>query len=479
MADLTEDARTAPVPDLEWGLATGDAWAAPSTGSDRTVGGADRLPHYAPAALDWADDVTAVVGGRPDGRRATAGWRYLQPDGPDGWDRAALDRADRALDAALGAGLRPEVTPAHLELPGWLEERGGWACRETAARYAEFAAGLGRRFGDRVDRWVATPDLGGIVCDHVAGMRPPARGTGPAGAGALHHALLGAGLASRALRAAGVRGAVGAAAPLIGGYPATGDPFDRLAAERFESWTVRLCLDPVLLGRHMVPEDGGQQNPAARFARAGDLAAVAARPDFLSVHWHAPCWLAAPENLPRLLPASGGFGPLNEVDRLVARLGFALVPTDQTDPSSIGLPLMPEALADALARLGELYGTALPPVLVTDSGKGDHAATDPGSGAAVRRRRLLADRLFWLSGVAAGGVDVRGYSYWSVRDDAAWKLPYAQAYGWTAGAGAAAPPPGLWRAWTRSGAFAATAGSPGEPRDGPGGGGTVALLPRC
>jgi beta-glucosidase len=411
-----------PMGDLDWGLATVKSLVESSSADGLDLDFSDQ-------ARLWAEDIQEIVGVNPVGRRALLGWPRLQPT-PGRTNRAALDRVDRALDAMLAAGQRPNLTLTHLDLPEWLENRGGWLARETALRFGAFAAEMGRRFGDRVDRWVTTPSLGGIVADHVAGMRPPGRGAGGVGGlTAVHHGLLGHGLAVQALRAAGVRGSVGGALPLIGAYPATDDPFDRLALERFESWAIKLFFDPMLLGRHMVPDEPVPSVGATGCVRPGDMEIIAVPQDCLSVQWHSPCRIAAPENLPRVLPALGCFQPLNEANRLLARLGFTIIPFDDVATTSLGLPILPEALADALALVHGAYGRALPPLCITDSGKGDRVGAGPDPEAARTRRRVLGSRLVWLSNVRADGLDIQGYEYWSVMDNLAWQLRYAQAYG--------------------------------------------------
>ncbi|MFG3022320.1 family 1 glycosylhydrolase [Streptomyces sp. NPDC048254] len=461
--------------DLDWGLATAGTLA-----GSPAVDGLDLS--LSSQARYWADDVQDIVGASPGSRRTVLGWARLQPD-PGRWDRAALDRCDRALDAVLEAGMRPDLTLMHLDLPDWLESRGGWLARETSLRFGEYAAEVGRRFGDRVDRWVTTPSLGGILADRIAGMRPPGRGaSGAAGLAAVHHALLAHGLAVQALRGAGVRGRIGGSLPLIGAYPATGDPFDRLALERFESWAMGLLFEPMLLGRHMVPEEPGPSVEATGCVRPGDMETIAVAQDFLNLLWHAPCRIAAPENLLLVLPALGCFEPLNEVNGLLVRLGFALIPFDDVGTTSLGLPILPEALADAVAVVHDRYGDVLPPLHITDSGKGDRGGVlGSATEAPAGRRRLLESRLFWLAGLMANGVDVQGYEYWSVMDNLGWLLDYALAYGRAVPETDPGPGPSLPCAWVSAGAFRANRADVPEPVEtpsAPGNGARVLALHR-
>ena len=163
-----------------------------------------------------------------------AGWPQLQPDGPGSWDQDALDRCDRALDALLARGTRPALTLLDRSLPPWLDAAGGWLARDTAEHFAAFAAELGRRFGDRVERWITSTDLAGpTLADHVAGMYTPGRGAGRAGLPAVHHILLANGLATQALGATGARAG---SAPRSPSWAATRPPTTPTTGSPWSAW---------------------------------------------------------------------------------------------------------------------------------------------------------------------------------------------------------------------------------------------------
>jgi beta-glucosidase len=329
--------------------------------------------------------------------------------------------------------------------------------RETALRFADYAAAMGDRFGDRVARWITSTDLvAPAVAECVAGMQPTGHGLGASGLPAVHHLLLAGGLAGLALQGAGVVGEVGTTVTLYGGYPATDDPWDRIAVERLESWGTRLFLDPMLLGEHMTTEDGRSPVEESGCVRPGDLEIISTAQDVLGLSWHLPLRVTAPENLPGVLPVLGCFQALNDVNRLLMSLGFAVVPFDKVETNSYGWPIVPEGLADALASLSDLYGDRLPPLSIIDNGMSDpdggrDGAEDAASQA--RRRAMLAARLSWLARVMACGVDVRGYEYWSVLDNLEHKLRYSQLYGVAVPEGEPLPQPPIPRDWSHADAF--------------------------
>jgi len=436
--------------DVDWGVATAESIAAPVAGPDCAGGVAPG--HF----RSWADDITALVGSVPTGHRSVLGWPYVQPDGPGSWDRAALDRCDRAIDGMLARGLRPGLTLLHRDLPDWLGGSDGWLARDTALRFADYAAEMGRRFGDRVSHWITSTDLGApAVAECMAGMSPSGRGHGAAGIPAVHHLLLAAGLGATALKAAGVSGEVGTTVGLVGGYPATDDPWDRVAVERLEAWGNRLFLDPMLLGEHMTGEDGYSPIEASGCVRPGDLETISTPQDMLALSWHLPIRVTAPENLPRVLPVLGCFQALNDVNSLLKRLGFAVVPFEKVEATSLGWPIVPEGLADALASLYSCYLDRLPPLHLVDNGMSDPDDVDEHDEVGrARRRAILRARLTWLAGVMDYGVRVRGYEYWSVLDNLGWKLDYSKLYGLSVPRGRAPAQPPIPRDWARTGAFA-------------------------
>mgnify|MGYP000046108812 FL=1 len=92
--------------------------------------------------------------------RMSIAWPRIQPT-PDGTVNAeGLDHYRRVLDMLRDNGIRPVVTLYHWDLPQYLQDLGGWPRRDTALRFAEYAACLAKAFGDRVDTWTTLNEHG-------------------------------------------------------------------------------------------------------------------------------------------------------------------------------------------------------------------------------------------------------------------------------------------------------------------------------
>jgi beta-glucosidase len=102
----------------------------------------------------YGDDIATVAALGFNAFRFGVEWSRIEPE-PGLISNAALDHYSRVVDACLGHGVTPVVTLHHFTSPRWLMAVGGWRADATADRFAEYAATVMRRLGDRV-RWVCT-----------------------------------------------------------------------------------------------------------------------------------------------------------------------------------------------------------------------------------------------------------------------------------------------------------------------------------
>ena len=353
--------------------------------------------------------------------RFSISWARCIPDGvtpnPEG-----IAFYSSLVDQLLAAGITPWVTLYHWDLPQALEDKGGWAVRETAERFAEFAAVMHEALGDRVRFWTTLnePWVSAFL-GYAAGIHAPGRRDPRAALAAVHHLLLGHGLAVRELRRRDGAATLGITLNLTVADPA--DPAreeDRDAARRVDGQSNRLFLDPLFRAEYPadVMADVAHLGMAG-VVRPGDLELIAAPLDFLGVnYYHGDAFTTV---------QGQGADPASP---LVAADGVRPVPRG-LPVTGMGWEVQPEGLRRLLVRVQQDYtGPAGIPLYITENGAAyDDEPDDTGFVEDENRRSFLEHHLRALHAALADGVDVRGYFAWSLLDNFEWAFGYHQRFG--------------------------------------------------
>ncbi len=246
----------------------------------------------------WEQDVAVIAG---LGLNVT-GFPWLglgvEPDGAGSYNQKGIDFYRQLLDRLLERGISPAVTLYHWDLPQALEEKGGWANRDSAERFSDYAHHVVEALGDRVRLWITLNEP--WVSAHLGyGLGEHAPGLSDLGTAlrAAHHLLLGHGLAVEAVRAVMAPGSdLGITLNLYPTYPASGLAADAEAAKRVDGYANRWFLGLLLKGAY--PRDMVDLfTPISGDAhiRSGDLETINAHVDFLGVNYYVCHTVAAPE----------------------------------------------------------------------------------------------------------------------------------------------------------------------------------------
>jgi len=363
-----------------------------------------------------------------DSYRFSVSWARVKPgDGPANPDGLAF--YDHLVDELLEAGILPWLTLYHWDLPQAVEETGGWANRDTARRFEDYAALVYGALGDRVTHWTTFNEpLCSSLIGYAGGEHAPGRQEPRAGLSALHHQHLAHGLATQTLRDLGAE-KVGITLNLTNAIPNDrADPADIDAARRIDALWNRAFLEPLLLGRY--PADFLADVAGHDFAslvHEGDLAIIAQPIDFLGVnHYHDDNVSGHP--LPAT--ASGGLRPTQKpTSSPFVGSEHVTFPSRGLPRTAMGWEVNPDGLRALLSRLGREY-PSLPPLYVTENGSAyDDVVSADGAVHDTERVAYLEAHLDAVADAIADGADVRGYFAWSLLDNFEWAWGYDKRFG--------------------------------------------------
>ncbi len=364
----------------------------------------------------WADDVDRLSAYGLNAYRFSVSWPRIQPTGRGRANQKGLDFYRRLVDRLRARDIRPALTLNHWDIPQALQdEHDGWQSRETAERFAEYAAILYEAL-DGVAWWITQNEPWIIsALGYRLGIHAPGWKDTEAELRTAHHLLLGHGLAVEAHRGSGHSAPIGITLNLLPTYPQTDSQADARAAVLSDGYTNRWYLEPVFRGSYPADmlEYFGRRFTLDWIA-SGDLERVNVPIDFLGVNYYSRRVVRAPR--------PGEDAEFAWVVRTETTTG---IPT-----SDLGWEMTPDVLHDLLVHLRDEYGS--PTILITENGCSLRDEVAPDGGVHDPRRvEFLRTHLAAVERAIDEGVDVRGFFTWSLLDNFEWAEGYGPRFGIT------------------------------------------------
>ncbi len=337
--------------------------------------------------------------------RFSVSWSRVIPEGKGQQNQKGFDFYSRVVDELLSAGITPFVTLFHWDLPQALQDRGGFASRDIAGWFTDYAVQTAERLGDRVKHWIMLnePSVYSLL-GHALGMHAPGVTDLDAFFAVTHHLNLAQGKAIQALRATDPSFKLGTTLNLQRGVPADKSKASAVMAERHTDLWNGCYLSPLLAGEYperILPE-------ITPYVKDGDLETAHQPIDFLGINHYFRVYIVANPKTP---------------------IGY-----DQVDPPA-GLPqtaykweINPTEFREVLLEVHERYHC--PPIYITENGAffTDTVSAD-GKVHDEKRIAFLNDYLQAMQEARQQGVDIRGYFLWSLTDNFEWAAGYRPTFG--------------------------------------------------
>jgi beta-glucosidase len=349
----------------------------------------------------WPADLDLIASLGVNAYRFSVSWPRVRPDGEGVWNQKGLDFYERLVDGLLVRGIKPYLTLNHWDLPAHLQLKGGWANRDTAYRFVEYALAVDARLGDRVqaitthnEPWVIA------VLGHKRGVFAPGLKDRAVAMQAAHHLLLSHGMALQALREQGCKSKLGIVLNLSPMHPATDSAEDLSKAVIEDGLLLRWYMDPLFKGQY--PADVlAHLGADAPHVQSGDMEIISTPMDFLGINYYSRSVVSA-------------VGPWD-------------VHSSGREVTDMGWEVYPEGLTELLLRINNDY--AVPPIYVTENGGAfkdhlvDGVVHDP------LRKDYIVRHIAAVSDAIRQGVHMAGYMVWSLLDNFEWASGYEKRFG--------------------------------------------------
>ena len=356
----------------------------------------------------YAQDVELLKNLGVGGYRMSISWSRVFPKGTGEPNPKGIDYYERVVDELLKNNITPYITMFHWDLPQALP--GGWQSRDTPKAFADYAALVTKRLGDRVHHFMTTNEF---TCFTDSGYRDGTFAPGlklPAGAvnQVRHHGILAHGLGVQAIRANASSGTqVGLAENAVVYVPVMETSEHIEAAQKATREGNAPFLTAVMEGKYTdrYLEGEGTNSPKVE---PGDMQAIGSPLDFVGLNIYVPLYVRADGSAK----------------------GYAIEPMPASYPhmASPWINVGPECIYWGVRNVSDLWKPKA--LYITENGtSSDDVLTPAGRVDDVDRVMYLRNHLTHLHRAAVEGYPIKGYFLWSLLDNFEWADGYSKRFG--------------------------------------------------
>nr|XP_020500398.2 lactase-phlorizin hydrolase-like [Labrus bergylta] len=357
--------------------------------------------------------------------RFSVSWSRVLPDGTYNFiNEAGLDYYHRLLDALKAANIEPQVTLYHWDLPLALQKIGGWENEIMVRRFYEYADVLFSRLGQKVKFWITlnepyiVANLGygyGTFAPGIIGKQYiAAHNLIKAHAEAWH-------LYNRKYRAK--QGGI-ISITINSDWAEPRNPYkqeDVDAAKRYLQFFIGWFAHPIFNGDYpeVMKKTIHERSLAAGLPKSRlpeftpeEIQRIKGTHDYFGFN-HYTTVLSYPVDLGKQQDYEGDRGTGTTHDRTWIESG------------SFWLKITPFGFRKILKFIKDEYGN--PPVYVTENGISERGAVDLND---IHRKHYYEKYINQaLKAQVLDGVDLRGYTAWSLMDNFEWAAGYSERFG--------------------------------------------------
>ena len=356
----------------------------------------------------YGEDIELLKELGVNGYRFSVSWSRVLPEGKGKINQKGLDYYKRLTDELVRAGIQPNITLYHWDLPYELHRLGGWLNRDCADWFAEYASIVYKALADRVPLFATVNEPIATYIGYARKAFAPGFGVESYGRQACHHLLLAHGKAAAAMRAADVakHAQIGVAVDIWNRVPLNEHSEQDIAKAEYENENAhRAFLYPLLTGKYtdFLPEQMAREGTTPAM-QEGDMRLIHTPLDFFGLNVFGRFTVSADENA--------------DIETEVKKKGGQYTSSGEYYPA---------AAYEAAQELRRTYGLRAP-IYITENGLGYYGEETLSDGY---RTDYIKGFLGEIARANADGCDIRGYYHWSLSDNWEWCAGLKQRFGLT------------------------------------------------
>ncbi len=340
--------------------------------------------------------------------RFSIAWPRIFPYGVGEPNEKGMEFYKKLVCSLLENDIIPNVTLYHWDLPQKLQDKGGWANRETADCFEKYAAYVFEKLGDLVPYWSTLNEPAtAAFAGYAWGVHAPGIRDSRAAVEVAHNLLLAHGKAVNTYRRMGLKGKIGIVLDIWHNYPQANTEKDRKIAEINNAVINRWFSDPVFKGHYPSLEGdrvlSGMMLPNIQ---KDDMKLINTPIDFLGLNIYSRNVVKANPDMPN---------------------GMEIIPQD-SPITDIGWEVYPKVIYDLLTALNEEYNGV--EFYITENGAAFNDFVNVEGKVEDDERIDYLYRYFEQAHKAIeAGVKLKGYYVWSLMDNFEWAEGFTKRFG--------------------------------------------------
>jgi beta-glucosidase len=354
----------------------------------------------------YQEDVALMKAMNNNAYRFSIAWPRIIPDGDGQVVEAGLDYYDRLVDTLLAAGIAPVVTLYHWDLPQALQDKGGWANRDTIEAYTRYADVTVSRLGDRVKYWATFNEPWCVsILSHQIGEHAPGIQDRKIALQVAHNVHVAHGRAMPVIRERSPGAKASIVLNMEAMYPAMDTEADRKLADLHHAMFNLWFLDPIM-GKGYPQDAWDHYGADVPEIQPGDMETIHTTLDYLGLNYYTRRIHHDP---------AGGEGQI-------------LHQRSDDNVSARDWEIYPRGLYELLTWLHRDY-PQIPEFYVTENGMACRDVVENGQVHDPERIAFLQQHFDAVQQAIDAGVPLKGYFVWSLMDNFEWACGYDSRFG--------------------------------------------------